>query len=124
METPAATSQAFRQTCVLCASHYQKEPDEKNKKAPVHFFVYQMRVARTCDQHDGCSHCGDQRWWEASKKSGQNEYGYQPSLDQSCAVNLHRIDGSFGLDIVNTPTEIEPPEYEPIQKQADERDGT
>src|SRR6266436_9266838 len=124
MKALSETQQALRQACVFCSSHDQKESDEKNEKAPVHSFVYQVRVARTRDQHDGRPHGGDQSRRKTGEKSGQNQNGYQTCLDKGCAVNLHRIGESFGSDIVNAPPEVQPPKYEPIQKQADERNRT
>src|SRR6266571_802788 len=114
----------LRQTRVLCASHDEKEPDEKNEKAPVHFFIYQVRIACTCDQHDGCADCGHQSRRKTSEEAGQNQCGHKTSLKQRCMVNLYCVHDSLGLDIVKAPTEVEPPEHEPVEEQTHECNRT
>src|SRR6266705_2988459 len=111
----------LRQTRVLCASHDEKEPDEKNEKAPVHFFIYQVRIACTCDQHDGCADCGHQSRRKTSEEAGENQCGHKTGLNQCCVVNLCCTQDKFGLDILNAPTEVEPPEREPIEEQTYKR---
>ena len=32
-------------------------------------------------------------------------------------LNLYRIRGRFGSDIVNLPTKVEPPQHEPIEEE-------
>jgi hypothetical protein len=32
-------------------------------------------------------------------------------------LNLHGVDDTFGSDVVDTPTEVEPPQHEPIEEE-------
>src|SRR5437870_3485583 len=112
------------QARVFRTSNDQKEPDEKDEEAPVHFFVHQVRITCTCDQHDGCSHCGNQRGRKPSEESGQNQRGHEARLNQCCMLNLYCVDDSFGFDIVKASAEVEPPEHEPVEEQTYECNRT
>ena len=39
-------------------------------------------------------------------------------------IDPHCIGDSVGSDIVNAPTEVEPPEHDPIEEQTRQRNGT
>ena len=88
----------------------QKEPDEKDEQAPVHFLVNQMRIACARDQHYGRTQCRDQRRRKTGQESDQNQDRHQTSLDQRCMLNLQGLGGSLGSKVVNSPAERQPAE--------------